>query len=205
MLVKRLLNYLLYILKFNQKNFRENKKGSAIPHLDKKLFKELTVSLPPLAEQGRIVQKIEELFADIDAGIQNLKSVQNQIKLYRQSVLKSTFERIFPEKRLVEITSKIGSGSTPKGGKESYQSSGIPIIRSMNVLMNSFTENGIAFLNDDQAKELKNVTLQKNDVLLNIKGASIGRTCVLPNKYIGARLNQHVSIIRPEKEINPFF
>lgn len=88
----RLLNYLLYILKFNQKNFRENKKGSAIPHLDKKLFKELPVFLPPLAEQGRIVQKIEELFADIDAGIQNLKSVQNQIKLYRQSVLKSAFE-----------------------------------------------------------------------------------------------------------------
>lgn len=48
--------------------------------------------VPPLAEQGRIVQKIEELFADIDAGIQNLKSVQDQIKLYRQSVLKSAFE-----------------------------------------------------------------------------------------------------------------
>lgn len=88
----RLLNYLLYILKFNQKNFRENKKGSAIPHLDKKLFKELSINLPPLAEQGRIVAKIEELFAGIDAGVENLKSVKNQIALYRQSVLKSAFD-----------------------------------------------------------------------------------------------------------------
>lgn len=52
----------------------------------------IPIPLPPLAEQGRIVQKIEELFADIDAGIQNLKSIQDQIKLYRQSVLKSAFE-----------------------------------------------------------------------------------------------------------------
>lgn len=88
----RLLNYLLYILKFNQKNFRENKKGSAIPHLDKKLFKELSINLPPLAEQGRIVAKIEELFAGIDAGVENLKAVKNQIALYRQSVLKSAFD-----------------------------------------------------------------------------------------------------------------
>lgn len=88
----RLLEYLLYIIKFNQKMFRENKKGSAIPHLDKKLFKELSVNLPPLAEQGRIVAKIEELFAGIDAGVENLKSVKNQIALYRQSVLKSAFD-----------------------------------------------------------------------------------------------------------------
>lgn len=88
----RLLKYLLYIIKFNQKMFRENKKGSAIPHLDKKLFKELSINLPPLAEQGRIVAKIEELFAGIDAGVENLKSVKNQIALYRQSVLKSAFD-----------------------------------------------------------------------------------------------------------------
>lgn len=88
----RLLEYLLYIIKFNQKMFRENKKGSAIPHLDKKLFKELLINLPPLAEQGRIVAKIEELFAGIDAGVENLKAVKNQIALYRQSVLKSAFD-----------------------------------------------------------------------------------------------------------------
>ncbi len=52
----------------------------------------IPIPLPPLAEQGRIVAKIEELFAGIDAGVENLKSVKNQIALYRQSVLKSAFD-----------------------------------------------------------------------------------------------------------------
>ena len=55
-------------------------------------LKEIEIPFPPLAEQERIVQKIEELFAEIDAGIEKLKIVQNQIKLYRQSVLKNAFE-----------------------------------------------------------------------------------------------------------------
>lgn len=52
----------------------------------------IPIPLPPLAEQERIVAKIEELFAGIDAGVENLKAVKNQIALYRQSVLKSAFD-----------------------------------------------------------------------------------------------------------------
>ena len=55
------VEYILKILRFYQKMFRENKKGGAIPHLDKNLFKNLPISIPPLAEQKRIVAKIEEL------------------------------------------------------------------------------------------------------------------------------------------------
>lgn len=55
-------------------------------------LKKCIFPVPPLAEQGRIVAKIEELFAGIDAGVENLKSVKNQIALYRQSVLKSAFD-----------------------------------------------------------------------------------------------------------------
>lgn len=56
------------------------------------MLNSLEIPLPPLAEQGRIVAKIEELFAGIDAGVENLKSVKNQIALYRQSVLKSALD-----------------------------------------------------------------------------------------------------------------
>lgn len=89
---KNIISYVLYYIKSNQALFRTNKRGAAIPHLDKELFKNLSILLPPLAEQERIVEKIEELFSEIDEGIKNLKTAQLQLKQYRQSVLKSAFE-----------------------------------------------------------------------------------------------------------------
>ncbi len=92
--ISKLINvdYILCNIRCNQNLFRTNKKGAAIPHLDKQLFKNLIINLPPIKEQGRIVEKIEELFSDIDNGIKDLKTAQAQIKQYRQSVLKSAFE-----------------------------------------------------------------------------------------------------------------
>lgn len=75
-----------------QKMFKLHKVGSAIPHLNKKLFKSLQLLLPPLNEQRRIVEKIESEFAKIDEGLEHLELVKEQIKQYRQSVLKSAFE-----------------------------------------------------------------------------------------------------------------
>lgn len=207
--ISKLINvdYILCNIRCNQNLFRTNKKGAAIPHLDKQLFKNLIINLPPIEEQGRIVEKIEELFSDIDNGIKDLKTAQAQIKQYRQSVLKSAFEgklyktSEWKEVKLNSISMKIGSGATPKGGKHSYYKAGIPIIRSMNVLMNHFSSIGLAYLNDEQAKQLKNVITEKDDVLLNITGASIGRTCVLPDYYVNARVNQHVAIIRTTNKI----
>ena len=104
-------------------------------------------------------------------------------------------------KKLGEITTKIGSGATPRGGQKSYKTEGISLIRSMNVHDRYFKEKNLAFIDDEQANDLSNVTLQANDVLLNITGASIARCCIVPDKYLPARVNQHVSIIRPNPEI----
>jgi len=105
------------------------------------------------------------------------------------------------EKKLGEITTKIGSGATPRGGNESYKTEGISLIRSMNVHDRFFKEKNLAFIDDKQAKELNNVMLEEDDVLLNITGASVARCCVMPKDYLPARVNQHVTIIRPKKEI----
>ena len=110
------------------------------------------------------------------------------------------------ETRLLKsLATKIGSGATPAGGRESYFSEGIPLIRSMNVHFRGFDRTGLVFLSDEQADQLSNVTVQANDVLLNITGASIGRVTIAPIEMAGARVNQHVTIIRPTPELFPRF
>jgi type I restriction enzyme S subunit len=108
-------------------------------------------------------------------------------------------------KPLKTLATKIGSGATPAGGRESYFAKGIPFIRSMNVHFRGFEPKGLVFLSEQQASQLTNATVQSGDVLLNITGASIGRVTTAPPEMIGARVNQHVAIIRPTKELDPNF
>ena len=103
--------------------------------------------------------------------------------------------------KLGELAHKIGSGSTPRGGKEAYlEHSDISLIRSQNVLDFSFSTAGLAFISDEQAHELRSVTIEKDDVLLNITGDSVARVCKVPPDLLPARVNQHVAIIRANKE-----
>jgi type I restriction enzyme S subunit len=103
--------------------------------------------------------------------------------------------------KLKEISTKIGSGATPKGGKEAYKSKGISLIRSMNVYDSQFKEKDLAFIDNSQAKKLSNVVVEPLDILLNITGASVARCCLVPEKILPARVNQHVAIIRIDKNL----
>lgn len=107
--------------------------------------------------------------------------------------------------KLGDICSKIGSGATPRGGKDSYKDSGTAIIRSQNVLDWSFSSSGLAFIDDDQSKALSNVEVKQGDVLLNITGDSVARACMVPSEFLPARVNQHVAIIRANEEANNLF
>lgn len=107
--------------------------------------------------------------------------------------------------RIGDLTTKVGSGATPKGGESAYKSTGTPLIRSMNVVFFGFKREGLAYLDDAQAKALNGAEVQACDVLLNITGASIGRVTVTPENLAGARVNQHVCIIRPVAELDPRF
>ena len=108
-------------------------------------------------------------------------------------------------KALLQLTDKIGSGSTPRGGKEVYLEEGVALIRSQNVYDSLFVWDGLARISDKAAAQLKGVTVQEEDVLLNITGASILRTCVVEPDVLPARVNQHVAIIRAKAGVPPRF
>lgn len=100
--------------------------------------------------------------------------------------------------RLGDNCSKIGSGATPRGGKAAYLEQGpYSLIRSQNIFNDTFAYSGLAYISDEQAEQLSNVAIEKNDVLLNITGDSVARVCQVPIDTLPARVNQHVAIIRP--------
>jgi type I restriction enzyme S subunit len=102
---------------------------------------------------------------------------------------------------LGKLTVKIGSGVTPRGGNSVYSESGIPLVRSQNIYNCSFSDGGLAFIDEEQADKMKNVLLEQNDVLLNITGDSVARCTKVPKHCVGGRVNQHVAIIRTDENL----
>ena len=183
--------------------------GSATNFIKIGNFQDYKVSLAPVPQQKQIVATLDQAFASIDKAKanaeQNLKNAKELFESYLQNVFENKGDD-WEDKSLVEVTSKIGSGATPRGGKANYKEVGISLIRSMNVHDFYFKEKNLAFIDDKQADALSNVAIQEEDVLLNITGASIARCCIVPKECLPARVNQHVSIIRANKEvINPVF
>lgn len=108
--------------------------------------------------------------------------------------------------RLESVTTKIGSGATPRGGKSAYQDRGVTLIRSQNVYDYSFVDEGLVFLDADQAAALDGVAVARDDILLNITGASVARCCIVPPRHLPARVNQHVMILRADPlSISPHY
>ena len=202
-------DFFYYLLSSNYmyEQFTAKASGTTVKNLNIGLVKTTNIPLPPLQEQKRIVAKLDALFEKIDQAIALHQQNIDEADVFMGSILNEVFGELDKTKLvpLKDITSKIGSGSTPRGGQKSYKTEGISLIRSMNVHDAGFRTKGLAFIDGEQAKKLNNVTIEENDVLLNITGASVARCCIVDKVYLPARVNQHVSIIRLKEDMLPKF
>lgn len=104
--------------------------------------------------------------------------------------------------RLGDACTKIGSGATPRGGSKAYLTEGpYALIRSQNVHNDRFRREGLVYIDDDQARKLNNVEVYEGDVLLNITGDSVARSCRVDPEVVPARVNQHVAIVRTDRSV----
>ena len=104
------------------------------------------------------------------------------------------------------ISSKTGSGSTPRGGKEAYKPSGVAFLRSQNIYDDGLRLNDVAYIDRATHERMASTAIEASDLLLNITGGSIGRCCLVPDDLGEANINQHVAIIRPAiKDTARFF
>ena len=205
---KILSDYLALFLESKSQYLRDRATGATIPHLNKNILLNLQFELLYPESQDNIVNTLNI----IKRVIAKRNFQLNELNL----LVKSRFNEMFGDPvlnemgwekhRLSKLTLKIGSGATPRGGRESYVNEGIALIRSMNVYDGKFIFKDLAYLTNVQAEKLNNVIVESDDVLLNITGASVSRCCIVPQIILPARVNQHVSIIRCKKHLlSPIF
>ena len=194
---KALPDFILYALR-NIENKIQGKDGTVFNSMNKKMIEDLPVPSKDISEQQRIVAYLDATFAKIDALKAKAKENLDNAQALFQAALKEamTPQEGWVENTLGEVCAKIGSGATPKGGRKVYIKEGCCLIRSKNVQYNAFKYKDLACINENAACQLKGVTIEKDDVLFNITGASIARCCIVPDDVLPARVNQHVAIIR---------
>ena len=201
-------DYLFYFMPIALKRIEEKTPFVTVKHLSAKELNKIEIPVLSLEEQRKIAEtlsKVDKLIAFRD---RQLAKLDELVKARFVEMFGNPIENTmnWPKKLLRDITTKIGSGATPKGGRESYPNAGVSLIRSMNVYDGQFLYKDLAHLTDEQATQLNGVTVEAEDVLVNITGASVARSCVVPKDVLPARVNQHVAIVRCNRELlNPIF
>lgn len=194
--------YLYYCLRRKNKELNQKGTGSTFKAINKQDLSGLIIPLPALDIQKKIAHDLDTVSKLLNLRKRQLEELDQLIKsvFYEMFGDPVTNEKEWEIKVLSSCTSKIGSGATPKGGEENYKKTGISFIRSLNVYDGYFNFQNLAYIDNKQAEALKNVVVEEGDVLINITGASIARSCVVPSEILPARVNQHVSIVRPIKD-----
>ena len=158
-------------------------------------YSKIKVKIPSLPEQGKIVAKIEELFSELDNGVETLKKTKQQLAVYRQAVLKEEFENCKTLSPIRNMSTLVTSGS--RGWAQFYASEGAKFIRIGNLTRDSIDIDfsDIQYVNlPDKAEGLRS-KLQPNDVLVSIT-ADLGSIGLVPSNIGEAYINQHIAVVR---------
>lgn len=199
--------FLYYFLASEKRNLIKAGKGGAQPNISQGVIREWPFNLPPLAEQHRIVAKIEELFSELDQGVASLKTAREQLKVYRQSLLKNAFKGKLTaatgwrEKPLGQLLGFLTSGS--RGWAAYYATSGDLFVRAQNIKHDRLELDDVAFVAlPDKAEGLR-TRIQQGDLLITITGANVTKSALVKHDLGVAYVSQHVALCRPTAEILP--
>lgn len=189
-------------------------------------MKRISIIIPPLEEQQRIADFLDQKCGEVDEMVSLQEKIIEELKAYKQAIItEAVCKGLNPDAEMKDsgvewigkiprewkmpklglITSKIGSGSTPRGGSETYSSSGIKFIRSQNVYNEGFRLDDVVYITEEIHNEMSGTHVCKGDILFNITGGSIGRCHFVEEGFGEANVNQHVSIVRPLPIVDTVF
>lgn len=200
---KALPKYIFYFLfsPYGKQLILKDFRGATVGGISRDFVEKVKIELHSIDKQQKII-------SILDAAKSALEKRRQTLRL-ADKFLKSAFLEMFGDpvrnpKKLNSVScgaiaSHVSSGSTPLGGDKTYLKEGVLFIRSQNVLMNRLDLSDVAYISNEVHNKMKRTLVKKNDVLLNITGASIGRVSFFEGEDDTANVNQHVCIIRPDK------
>ena len=173
--------YLFHFVQGKYALLNTKKKGTGTPHLNQELLKQQKLIVPSYSEQERIVSRIEELFSQLDTGVETLKKTKAQLAVYRQAVLKEAFSSELSSKtvEIREIVDDIRIG--PFGTmlhKSDYISGGVPVINPQHIKSGKILLNASVTVSEEKARNLSAYRLQTNDIIMGRRG-EMGRAAAI--------------------------
>ena len=162
-------------------------------------YSKIRVSVPPLSEQERIVARIEELFSQLDAGVETLKKTKAQLAVYRQAVLSEAFNsaevdcKMLPIAEILAKTRK-GMSTGPFGTmikKSDHKATGVPMLGIENIGRGQFVDGNKIHVTAEKAEELKAFSLKAGDIIISRSG-TVGEICAVPERAEGSLLSTNL-------------
>ncbi len=192
--------YLHYFLQGKYELLNTKKKGTGTPHLDANILNQQKLVVPSLEEQKRIVTRIEELFSELDNGVETLKKTKQQLAVYRQAVLKEAFSSSTASyRRLEDLCFFITKGTTPSKAAMTAGNGEIPFIKVYNLTFDNTLDFSIdpTFVDKDtHVGFLGRSIVYPGDVLMNIVGPPMGKVSIAPDLHSEWNINQAIARFR---------
>ena len=208
--------YLQFFIQTKKDLYRNNKKGSAIPHLNKDLFFNMPFPLPPtLAEQQRIVNRIETMFAKLDQAQEKAQAVLDSFETRKAAILHKAFTgqlKIDNEELPIEDWEdttigeccRLGSGGTPsKSHPEYYENGDIPWLKTGEIDWNDIYDVEERITNEGvENSSAKIFPAESVAVAMYGMGVTRGKAAIIK---IPTATNQAVCILQPNEKLNNRF
>ena len=189
--------FLCYYL--NSFNYKGYVSGTTRLKLTQAEMKRIPVPVPPLSEQERIVSRIEELFSQLDAGVETLKKTKAQLSVYRQAVLKEAFNSAEVDCKMLSIAeiltkTRKGMSTGPFGTmikKSDHKATGVPMLGIENIGRGQFVDGNKIYVTAEKAEELKAFSLKAGDMIISRSG-TVGEICAVPERAKGSLLSTNL-------------
>ncbi len=198
-----------YLFRFVQGKYallNTKKKGTGTPHLNQELLKQQKLIVPSYSEQERIVARIEELFSQLDAGVETLKKTKAQLAVYRQAVLKEAFGSVYgTECKIDDVCKEIKVGIVIKPTQYYVSSDGVFAFRNANVRRGYIDDCDWVMISKEGHEKNRKSEVHTGDVLISRSGANLGMASPVSKRFDGYNAIDVVIAVPNTEKIIPAY